>query len=827
MIKTFHKYVFQFFRHQKLFVIFMAVILVVGGVYINDTRNSYIKQAHHHGIMLVQSAEAFISDEMVNKLKAHPSDVGKSEYQQLKDSLIRLKQRDQHIRYAYLYTQRNGKRFFMVDSEMPGSDDYSAPGQEYTNIVKNGEHPFVDDRPIVSEPITGKSDRWISILAPIKDGSTGETIAVLGIDHSEKQLYKEVYKHVLHAFIVVVCICLLFIFIYRLMVKNRILSSVSNELKQSEELFRTIFQQAPVGLAIGRDYHYSSKINPMFQRILGRSLEELTAISWTDVTHPDDVQRDIENFTKLKTGEIDGYSMEKRYVKPDGSHVWVNMVVAPLHLSQQHLGKYLCIIQDITKRIEAEAALKESERSKALLLSHLPGMAYRCRFDREWTMEFVSEGCYALTGYQPESLLYNKELSYNDIIQPQFREILWKEWERAIQLKSDFQYEYQITTANGQQKWVLELGHGVYDESGNVEAIEGIIIDVTLQKKREEQIQYLNNHDLMTGVYNRHYFEQERERLQKPDFLPLSIIIGDINGLKLVNNAFGHLQVDSIIRKTAKILQSCCRDGDILARTGDDEFSILLPNTDADAVTEILEKIKNAFNLYNQSITNDMYRINLSLGYGTKETEKVDFGQIIARAQDHMYKNKLLNSKSSHSATLSAVMAALYERSEETEEHAERLVFLSKKIGVRLNLPQKSLDELELLAMLHDVGKVGIKDNILNKSGGLSHEEWDVMRRHPEIGYRIAMSSSELEPVAQYILTHHERWDGKGYPKGLKGREIPLPSRILAVVDAYDAMTEERVYRKPMTKEAALEEIQKNSGTQFDPEIVRVFMEII
>ncbi len=196
-------------------------------------------------------------------------------------------------------------------------------------------------------------------------------------------------------------------------------------------------------------------------------------------------------------------------------------------------------------------------------------------------------------------------------------------------------------------------------------------------------------------------------------------------------------------------------------------------------------------------------------------------------AQELMYKNKLLNRKSSHSATLSAVMAAMYERSEETEEHAERLANLSKKIGRKLNLFQKNLDELELLAMLHDVGKVGIRDDILNKPGKLNDEEWEIMKKHPEIGYRIAMSSPELEPVARYILTHHERWDGTGYPLSLKSEEIPLLSRILAVVDAYDAMTHQRVYKEAISKEAALEEIKKNAGTQFDPEIVRVFLEVV
>jgi len=172
-------------------------------------------------------------------------------------------------------------------------------------------------------------------------------------------------------------------------------------------------------------------------------------------------------------------------------------------------------------------------------------------------------------------------------------------------------------------------------------------------------------------------------------------------------------------------------------------------------------------------------------------------------------------------------MTTVYEKSQETEQHAERLAELSTRVGRMLNLMEKDLGELQLLGMLHDIGKIGIDDKILNKPGKLTEEEWVIMKRHPEIGYRIARASHKLARIADYILTHHERWDGTGYPKGLKGNDIPLLSRILAVADAYDAMTEDRVYRKAMSKEQALEEIRQNAGTQFDPLISNIFIETI
>ena len=166
----------------------------------------------------------------------------------------------------------------------------------------------------------------------------------------------------------------------------------------------------------------------------------------------------------------------------------------------------------------------------------------------------------------------------------------------------------------------------------------------------------------------------------------------------------------------------------------------------------------------------------------------------------------------------------MYEKSHETEEHSERLAALTRMVGEALKLSQIELDHLELLATLHDIGKVGIDDRILGKPGKLTAEEWLEMKKHPEIGYRIAAASPELVSISEFILSHHEHWDGSGYPKGLAGEAIPLLSRIIAVTDAYDAMTENRVYRKAMDRESAIAEIKNNAGTQFDPEIAKLFV---
>jgi HD-GYP domain-containing protein (c-di-GMP phosphodiesterase class II) len=240
-----------------------------------------------------------------------------------------------------------------------------------------------------------------------------------------------------------------------------------------------------------------------------------------------------------------------------------------------------------------------------------------------------------------------------------------------------------------------------------------------------------------------------------------------------------------------------------------------------------MQALKQAFDEHNATLSDRTLIINLSIGGSTKASAADDLAQVVKDAEANMARRKLFDQKSHHNAVLSSIMATLFERSFETEEHAERIGTLCAIVGEKLNLSHDDIDRLKLFAYLHDIGKIGISDQILNKPGALTEEELIVMRTHPEIGYRIAMASPDFAPIAELILTHHERWDGSGYPNRIAGDKIPLLSRILAVADAYDAMTEDRVYRKALPREVAMDEIRKNAGTQFDPQIAEVFLEII
>ncbi|MBE3090628.1 MAG: diguanylate cyclase [Actinobacteria bacterium] len=350
-----------------------------------------------------------------------------------------------------------------------------------------------------------------------------------------------------------------------------------------------------------------------------------------------------------------------------------------------------------------------------------------------------------------------------------------------------------------------------------------ILIDITAIKEKEKQLYYQSYHDKLTGTYNRLYFEEELNRLDTKRQFPISIIIGDINGLKLINDAYGYNKGDEVLIKTAEILKSNLRYEDILTRWGGDEFAMILPKTKRKDAISIIDRIKESFFEH----STDTMPLNISMGFSVKKTIGKKINEVIKEAENTMNEYKLSENESARSSIILSLKKALEERDYETEEHSKRMEDLSLLLGKKVNLKDNELNELRLLAVLHDIGKISIPESIILKPGKLTSKEWEIIKKHPEIGYRVARSSPDLIQIAKGILYHHERWDGKGYPEGLKGNKIPLISRIVAIVDAYDAMTNDRPYRKAMSKKKALGEIERESGAQFDPSLAKIFTKIL
>jgi len=338
--------------------------------------------------------------------------------------------------------------------------------------------------------------------------------------------------------------------------------------------------------------------------------------------------------------------------------------------------------------------------------------------------------------------------------------------------------------------------------------------------KDREKILY---RDKLTGLYNKNFFEEELSRLDTKRQLPISIIMGDINGLKLINDAFGHKIGDSILQKAAEIMTTSFREEDIICRVGGDEFVVLLPKTSEDTALEIIERVKYKceFNPL------DFIKINISLGVAVKESEDADIDEVLKKAENKMYFKKLKESKEAKLLMIKSLKSRLEKITYETKHHYERLKDLCIKLAKALNLSDREKEELILLCEFHDIGKIGVSKSILQKQGSLNEEEWEDIKRHSEIGYYIAKECKNASPVDELILIHHERWDGKGYPGLLEKDEIPVVARVFAIADAYDIMVTGTPYKKPMNNKQALNEIKDKAGSQFDPKLAEIFIKLM
>ena len=398
---------------------------------------------------------------------------------------------------------------------------------------------------------------------------------------------------------------------------------------------------------------------------------------------------------------------------------------------------------------------------------------------------------------------------------------LIKDNDRIFNKKDETKINEWIKNSDGQKR-LLEIKKTPILNADKVEYIICQAKDITEQRKSKVQIEEMSYQDNLTGLYNREYFEKKLKQYNQSEYFPLSFIVGDINGLKLTNDAFGHKKGDKLLKKISNIITNCCRNNDVVARWGGDEFVILLPNTSEKNAKKVCNRINRAV----EKVKPDPIALSIALGYGTKHQEE-DIENVIKTAENWMYKRKVNQSKEVHDKIIASLKKNFFANTQESPEHCQRLKEMALQLGEALNIKGQQKNNLTLLAEFHDLGKVGIDKEILQKEGDLTEDEWKMVKRHPEIGYQITSSTPKLSNIADGILSHHEWWNGEGYPQGLSGKEIPLISRIIAVVDAYDIMINGRSYRSSLSPVGAARELIKGKGSQFDPQIVDVFIEEI
>lgn len=430
----------------------------------------------------------------------------------------------------------------------------------------------------------------------------------------------------------------------------------------------------------------------------------------------------------------------------------------------------------------------------------------------------------AVVIYNPQGEITYRNKAYKKLIQPTSEESdadlnpFGEICKKVLDLLT-WEEEMELTVPGKKPLVLLVHADAVQDKNDLVVGVVMTCTDITLRKDDEEKMRYLGYHDTLTGLFNRAGLDVELRDLGQDEHLPLSVIMADLNGLKIINDTYGHAIGDRFLQQFADILRQVCREKDVIARWGGDEFVILLPQTSQPQAENVADRII----LSCRSPFFEGIPISVALGLACKEHEE-PISIILQTAENRMYKQKLTESRSHKSAVLNALRNTLQEKSYETDTHAENMKEAAQFIGVKLGLSHYEMVRLDLLIQLHDIGKINMPAELLQKDGPLTSEEWELMRQHPEIGYRIARNTDDVSHVAEEILSHHERWDGTGYPHGLKGNDIPLLARITTLADAYEIMKNGRPYKRSMKNEEIRLEIQHCAGKQFDPELSKIFL---
>jgi diguanylate cyclase (GGDEF)-like protein/PAS domain S-box-containing protein len=483
----------------------------------------------------------------------------------------------------------------------------------------------------------------------------------------------------------------------------------------------------------------------------------------------------------------------------------------------------LSIIRDITDRKNAELALKKSEEKYRFLTEFASDVIWVFNVAKN-IYTYISPSIIHLRGLTPEEAMAEK---LEDAMTPDSLKKVQTALKDHIKTFTDnpeatntYLIELQQYHKNGDIIWVEVSTKYRYHASGDIEIV-GVSRNIDKRKRAEEKVLYLSYHDQLTGLYNRRFYEEELLRLDTQRNFPIAIIISDINGLKLINDAYGHQMGDTILKSYAEILKTECRHDEIVSRIGGDEFVILLSHTNRENVEGIISRLNDAI----ASVHTDHTILSVSMGYAIKENADQEINDLFKLAEDAMYRHKLSISPRVKKATIDSIINSINEKNHQEIVHSQTVSEYCEAIGREMKFSSDAVNQLRMAGLRHDIGEIAIDDAILNKPEKLTPAEWAEIRRHPEIGYHILRSVNELAEIARFVLEHHERWDGTGYPKGLKAEEISLQGRIIAVADAYSTMTSPRPYAPALTQAEAVAEIINCADSQFDRNIARLFVE--
>jgi diguanylate cyclase (GGDEF)-like protein/PAS domain S-box-containing protein/putative nucleotidyltransferase with HDIG domain len=482
--------------------------------------------------------------------------------------------------------------------------------------------------------------------------------------------------------------------------------------------------------------------------------------------------------------------------------------------SPEH-GYFAMIIDDITAQKQMENQLfYEKTLFETTLLSVGDGVIST---DAEGNVQFMNKVAEQLTGWQADEAKGRAFEEVFKILSGRNRHPCPNPVKMVLETKEQVALDEDtiLIARDGDERFINDSAAPILSASHNVTGVVLVFRDSTTQRIKQDEIRTLSVTDPLTTLPNRRYYEQAKEEMNKEPYYPLTLVLADVNGLKLTNDAFGHKAGDELLRRVSQVMRTTCRDEDIISRIGGDEFVLLLPQTDALHAQAIVKRINTA--LEKEKIRG--IQLSVSFGYAVKDESEESYEDTFKVAEDVMYRNKLRESMTFKKQVINTLLSRLYEQEGGAEIHSKLVASLASTFAESLGYRKDEVENIRLAGLYHDLGKIAINPSILTMpEEALSRTQVVELQRHAEIGYNILRSVGEYAAFAEAVLHHHEKWDGSGYPQNLKQEDIPEGAQILAIANTYaDKLP-------TLGREDTLTFMQERSNTYFNPELLETFI---
>ena len=593
------------------------------------------------------------------------------------------------------------------------------------------------------------------------------------------------------------------------------------KLKHSMNLLKYIIEHNNGGIAVhdlNMNYiyvsqHYLDEYGISKEEVIGKNHYEIFP----------DLPEKWKKVHQLAMQGIVSSAKDDPYVHENGKTDWTSWECRPFYEDDGSIGGIIVYTEVVTSRKLLEISLKKQKDLLETTLQSVGDAVISCN----------KKGQIILMNKAAEIMLnVTIDIAYNRSIEDFMRihedcDLTRKEHIVHRVMKGTITEELSdcatLKLKTGQEIPIAGSVSPIFDKDQNIDGVVLIFRDISFIKKRQEEILYASLHDSLTGLFNYRAFDTVIKKLLIEENLPLTLMMGDVNGLKLINDSFGHASGDQLLISIARQLESICPKDTVIFRYGGDEFVMAFPKMTHETGLKMITNFKELFS-FKQF---DPIIVSVAMGFEVVKSVDDNIREILTEAENHMYRHKITENTSQKSKTIDVVMNALYAKNDRELFHSKRVAKICGEFAKELKWDENDVKEIEVAGMLHDIGKIGIPEVILNKEGKLTDSEWKEIMKHPEVGFRILSSVNEFSKMSIYVLEHQEKWNGTGYPRKLSGNNISIQARIIALADAYDAMTSKRTYRDTMSKDQALTEIKKFSGIQFDPNLTEAFINMI